>query len=71
VSRKTQSSGVSGETLAFRSLPFTRKVMSGMFAPSSIHVRQHMVKETGQNENESAGDSGSVPASVASSRNPA
>ena len=30
-SRKTQSSGVSGETLTFFSLPLTRSVMSAMF----------------------------------------
>ena len=34
VSRRTQSNGVSGETLTFRSLPFTRRVKSAMEAPS-------------------------------------
>ena len=34
VSRSTQSSGVSGETLTFFSLPLTRSVMSAMFVRS-------------------------------------
>src|SRR5712671_6153301 len=34
VSRRTQSKGVSGETLTFFSVPFTRRVISAMFVQS-------------------------------------
>src|SRR5579864_4573461 len=40
VSRKTQSSGVSGETLTFFSLPLTRSVMSAMLIQLSWNQNQ-------------------------------
>jgi hypothetical protein len=36
VSRNTQSSGVSGATLTFRSLPFTRSEISAIYSPDVV-----------------------------------
>jgi hypothetical protein len=41
VSRKTQSSGVSGATLTLRSLPFTRSEISAMCSPNVIFAEGH------------------------------
>jgi len=41
VSRNTQSSGVWGETLTLRSLPFTRRVISAMSSLIDLDEVQH------------------------------
>lgn len=48
-SRKTQSSGVSGETLTLRSLPFTRREMSAMLSPNFVELTMVLKREKKEN----------------------
>src|SRR5882672_3377107 len=51
VSRRTQSKGVSGETLTFFSLPFTRSAMSAMFVLGWLGNQDNMVLNRRKNGN--------------------
>src|SRR5713226_5676422 len=58
VSRKTQSSGVSGETLTVRSPPFTCRVKSGMRAPIGLDKADHGSGNRGKGEFAARGSGG-------------
>jgi len=50
VSRSTQSSGVCGVTLTLRSLPFTRRVMSGIWIPIGRDEAKYPTQQRGERE---------------------